>query len=164
MSAIKAGKVALENDVAAQFAGARPEIDDVVRGPHHIRIVFDHDDRVAEIAQFGENANQARRIAAMQTDGGLVENVTCAHQTRTEASSELDALRFASRQRGRKTVQRQILQAHVVQEFEPLLDLDENLAGDARFFGSQLQMREKFRASAIFMRTASAMVLSPTRA
>ncbi len=139
------GEVAFEDDAAAQFAGAGPEVDDVVGGPHHVGIVFHDDNGVAEVAQFGEDADQPRRIAGMQADRRFVENVTRAHQTRTETCRELDALRFASRKSGGEAVERQILKPDVVQEFQTLPDLDQDLAGDACFLRREIQVREELR-------------------
>ena len=82
-------------------------------------------------------------VAAVQPDGRLVEHVAGAHQPRAEAGGKLDALRLAARKRGRKPVERQILQAHVVQELQPLPDLDQNLVGDRRLLRAQVPALSK---------------------
>ena len=81
----------------------------------------------------------------VQSDRRLVENVAGAHQPRAEAGGELDALRFAARQRRRQPVEREVFEAHVVEELKPLVDLDQDLAGDAGFFGRQFQGVEERR-------------------
>ena len=133
-SAEQLGHGPFEDDVAAVLARAGAEVDDVVGGAHHVGIVLHHHDRVAEIAQFFEDADQAAGVAAVQSDGRLVEHVAGAHQARAEAGRELDALRFAAGERGGEAVERQVLQADVVQEFQPLADLDQDLVGDAGLF------------------------------
>ena len=55
--------------------------------------------RISEIAQLVEYANQPRSIAAMQTDGRLVQNVERAHQSRSQRGGQLNALRLAAGQR-----------------------------------------------------------------
>ena len=69
------------NDLAAIFACARPEIDYMVGRPHHFRIVLDDENRVSEVAQLFENANEPPGVARVQADGRLVQHVTRAHQT-----------------------------------------------------------------------------------
>ena len=146
-----------EDDASAVFAGARPQVDDVIGGAHHVGIVLHHHDGVAEIAQLFQNADQAAGVAAVQTDGRFVEHVAGADQARAQAGGELDALRFAARERRRKPVQRQVFEPDVVQELQPLADLDQDLVGDGRFFRRQLQRARKTPApAAMFSRTTSA--------
>ena len=122
-----------------EFARARPHVDDVVGGAHHVGVVFHNHDGVAEVAQLFQDADQPAGVARVQSDGGLVQNVAGAHQARSQASGQLDALRFAARERGRQAVQRQIVEADVVQEFQALADFDQDLVGDCRFFGRQFE-------------------------
>ena len=77
-----------------------PEIDNVIGRAHHVGIVLHNNDGVAEIAQFCENPDQPAGIAAVQSDGRLIEHIAGAHQTRAEARRQLNALRFASGERG----------------------------------------------------------------
>ncbi len=116
------------------LAGAGAQIDDVVGGAHHVGIVLHHHDGVAEVAQFFEDADEAAGVAAVQADGGLVEHVAGAHQARAEAGGELDALRFAAGKRGREAVEREVFEPDVVEELEPLADLDQDLVGDGGLF------------------------------
>ena len=149
---------------AAVLARARAQIDDVVRRPHHVRIVLHHQDRVAQIAQLFEDADQPAGVAAVQPDRRLVEHVAAPHQPRAQAGRQLDALRFAARKRGRQPVERQVLQPDVVQELQPLPDLDQDLVGDRRSLpGSAPALSKNCCASAMFMRTTSAMFFPPTR-
>jgi hypothetical protein len=46
----------------------------------------------------------------------------------------LDALRLAAGERGRETVEREVIEPDVVQEFQALADLDEDLVGDGGLF------------------------------
>ena len=138
------GERAFENDVAAVFAGAGAEIDDVIGGAHHVGIVLDHDDGVAEVAQFFEDADEAAGVAGVQADGRLVEHVAGADQARAETGGELDALRFAAGERGGEAIEREVIEADVVEEFEALADLDEDFVGDGGLFGRECERAEEF--------------------
>ena len=75
----------------------------------------------------------------MQADGGFVEHIAGSDQARSQTGGELDALRLAAGERGREAVEGEVIEAYVVQEFEPLADLDQDLFGDGGFFGRELQ-------------------------
>src|SRR5580658_7815633 len=132
-----------EYNVPAQFAGARSHVNDVVGRAHHVGIMLHNDDGVAQVAQLFQDANQSAGVARMQSNGRLVQNVACAHQARSQASGKLDALRFPARERGRKAVQRQIIQPDVVEELQTLADLDQDLVRDGRFFGREFERFKK---------------------
>ncbi len=58
----------LRQQLAAKFTRARPQVQQMIRRPQHVRIVLHHDDRVPQVAQFFQNANQPRRVPRMQSD------------------------------------------------------------------------------------------------
>ncbi len=64
---------ALKHHLAAALAGAGTDVDDAVRGLHHLRVVLHHQQRVALIAQSLKDRDQAVDIARVQTDARLVE-------------------------------------------------------------------------------------------
>src|SRR5690606_19463945 len=75
---LAAGEVlggAAEDDLAAEVAGARSEVDDVVGGADGVLVVLDDEDGVAEVAQVLEGANEALVVALVEADAGLVEDV-----------------------------------------------------------------------------------------
>src|SRR5204862_5560090 len=113
----------LEDNLAAVLAGAGAEVDDVIGGAHDVGVVLDDHDRVTEPAQFFQDTNEAAGVAAVQSDGRLVENVAGADEPRAERRGELNALRFAAGERRGETVQRKVLEPDVVQKFEALADL-----------------------------------------
>src|SRR5271166_1963168 len=81
----------------------------------------------------------------VQADGRLVQHIQRAHQPRAQRSCQLNALRLAAGERGRQTVERQIFQPDLVQVAQPVVDLLQQLVGDARLLPRQLQLREKVR-------------------
>ena len=42
---------------------------------HHRGVVLDHQDRIADVAQALEDLDQPSRVARVQADGGLIEDV-----------------------------------------------------------------------------------------
>ena len=50
-----------------------PKIEQIVGRTNHIGIVLDNEDRIAQIAQLLENADQLRGVARMQANRGLVQ-------------------------------------------------------------------------------------------
>ena len=79
----------------------------------------------------------------MQADGGFVEDVAHAAQVGAELRRQADALRLAARQRGRGAVQRQVAEAHVLQEGEAAADLAHQVAGDVGLALVQCQVGEE---------------------
>ena len=118
---------ALRDDLAAVHAGAGPEVDDVVGLADRLLVVLDDDHRVAEVAQAMQRVEQALVVALVQADRGLVEDVHDADQARADLAREPDALGFAAGQRFGAAVERQVVEADVHQEAEPVGDFLDDL-------------------------------------
>src|SRR6266404_8334580 len=82
---------------SAILSGARAEIENAVGGAHDVGIVLDDEDGVSRVAKVMQDLDEPVRIAAVQTDGRLVEHVERSNQTRAERSRKLNALRLAAR-------------------------------------------------------------------
>ncbi len=67
-------------------------------------------------------------VARVQADRRLVEHVERVHQRRAERGRQVDALRFAARQRRRQPVQREVVEADVGEELQAPRDLGQHLA------------------------------------
>ena len=102
----------------------------MVRRAHGALVVLDHDDRVPEVAQPLERADQPRVVALMEADGGLVEDVEDAHQARPDLRGQPDPLGLAAREGGGRPIERQIAHPDVVEEAQALLDLAQDQARD----------------------------------
>ena len=139
---------ALGDDVAAVLAGARAHVDEVVGGAHRPLVVLDDEHRVAEVAQPLERRDQPLVVALVQPDRRLVEDVEHADQRRADLGRQPDPLRLAARQRRRGTVHRQVADADVLQELQPLLDLAQHQPGDPPVVLGQLQLARPTRAPA----------------
>jgi hypothetical protein len=70
--------------LAAVLPRAGPDVDDVVGHRDRVLVVLDDDDGVAEVPQAGERVDETAVVALVQPDGGLVEHVEHADQTRAD--------------------------------------------------------------------------------
>ena len=68
-------KVAFVNDLPAEFARRRADVQDVIGGAHHLSVMLDDQHGVADVAQVMQQANQALAVARVQADGGLVQHI-----------------------------------------------------------------------------------------
>ena len=73
-------------------------------------------------------AEQLAVVALVQADRRLVEHVQHAGQVRADLRRQPDALPFAARQRRGAAAERQVADADVVQEPQPLLNLPQDAA------------------------------------
>ena len=94
----------------------------MVGGPHRVFVVFDDDDRVAEVAELGERIEQALVVARVEADRRFVEDVEHADEAATDLAGEADALRLAAGERGRGAVEREVFETDVLQEAEAAAD------------------------------------------
>ena len=75
-----------------------------------------HHHRIADIAKILQRAYQALIVSLVQTDARLVQNVEHVHELRTYLRGKSDSLALASGQRGRLSVERQIVQSDIQQK------------------------------------------------
>ncbi len=96
---------AAADDLAARTAAFRAQIDDPVGGLDHIEVVLDHHDGVAFVAQPMQHIEQLCDIVKMQPGRRLIEYVERpAGGAFRQLAGQLDALGFAARQRGLRSV------------------------------------------------------------
>ena len=107
----------------AVLPGAGAHVDEVVGGAHHLLVVLDDEDGVAEVAQVLERPDQAVVVALVEADRGLVEDVEDADELRADLGREPEPLRLAARERGGGAVELQVADADVVEEGEARADL-----------------------------------------
>ena len=119
---------ARDDDLAAVLARAGPDVDDVVGDADRLLVVLDDDHGVAEVAQPHQRLDEALVVALVQADRRLVEHVEHADEPAADLRREPDALRLAAGERGRRAVERQVVEADVEQELQPLVDLLEHRA------------------------------------
>jgi hypothetical protein len=133
---------ARRHQLAAVQAGAGPQVEHPVGGADGLLVVLDDEHRVAEVAHLREGAQQARVVALVEPDRRLVQHVEHAHQLRADLGGEPDALALATRERCRRAVEREVADADVVEEAQPVTDLLQHLAGDGAIALGELETRE----------------------
>ena len=123
----------LKDHLTAVLAGARAEVDHVIGGSNRLLVVFDNDDGVAQVAEPGQRGQEFSVVALVQTDRRLVEHVQHAGEVGPDLRGQPDALPFAARERGRAAAEREVPDADIVQEPQPILNLAKDALGDDRF-------------------------------
>ena len=111
-------------------AGAGAHVDDIIGVADRVLVMLDDEHGVAEIAQAIEGDEQPLIVALVEADARLVEHVEHARQARADLAGEADALALAAGERARGAVEVEIVEADIVEEAEPLVDLLEDGAGD----------------------------------
>ena len=114
---------AFSNDVTALRACTGTELHEPVRRAQQPFIMLDDEHGVAEVTQALEGADQTLGVRRVQADAGFVEHVEHSGQARTNLRGQADALHLTARKRAALAIQRQIAQAHLIEEFETFEDL-----------------------------------------
>ena len=112
------GRRALEDYLASLAARLRTDVYNPVGGTHHVFVVFYHDDRVAQVAQFLETVDEPVVVALVQTDARLVEDIEHVDELAANLGGETDALALSTGERGRLAVEREIVETHVEEEVD----------------------------------------------
>src|SRR6267143_1515953 len=137
-----------ENDLAAAFARPRAHVHDAVGLQHDLRIVLDHNERVAGVAQALHHADHATHVARVQADRGFVQHEERIDERSAERRGEVDALHLSARERARLAVEREIAEADVVDVAQPGADFGEKQIGGLVQRGGEMQLLEE-RARAL---------------
>src|SRR5207237_3192066 len=109
----------LKNYLPSRFAMPWPEINDLVRGAHHAWLMLNHHDGVSEVAQLLHDLHQPARIARVQPDARLIQDIERIYAPGPQTGREIHSLRFAARERARRPVRRQITKANIEQILKP---------------------------------------------
>ncbi len=128
------------------LAGAGADIEYAIRGLHDLRVVLDHDQRIAGVAQAVHDADDAADVAGMQPDGRLVQHEQGVDQRGAERGGEIDALYLAARQGARLAVEVQIAQAHIRQILQARADFPQQEIGGLIERRGQFELAEKAAA------------------
>src|SRR5208337_358643 len=119
------------------------QIEDAIRGLNGVRIMLDDEDGVAEIAETLQDVDEALRVARVQANGGLVQDVKRADEMRTQRRGQLDALRFSARESGGQAVEGEVVEADFVQKLQAGANLFQDFIGDFGLRFGQAQLEEK---------------------
>ncbi|OIQ70807.1 hypothetical protein GALL_475780 [mine drainage metagenome] len=110
---------ALEHDPPAALTRSGADLDHPVGRTHELRIVLDHQQRIARILQPRQHAAQAVEVARVQPDRRFVEHEQRLRQRRAQRRRQVDALHFPPGQGARLPVEGQIAQPDVAQIAQP---------------------------------------------
>ena len=116
--------------VPAVLPRAGADVHGPVGGTDGVLVVLDHDQRVAQVAQPDQGLDQPAVVPLVQPDARLVQHVEHPDQPGADLGGQPDPLRLAAGQAGGGSAERQVVQADVEQELEPLVDLLEHPLGD----------------------------------
>ena len=94
----------------------------MVGGEHHVPVVLYDHQRVAQVAQAVQRADEPTVVARVQADAGFVEDVGHPDEPESELGGEAHALGLAAGKRPAFAVEREVIEAGVVQEGEALLE------------------------------------------
>src|SRR5665811_339913 len=131
-----------DDDLTAVLAGTGTNVNDPVGGADRVLVVFDHDERIAEVAQPLQRLDQPMVVPLVQSDRRLVQDVKHPDETSADLGGQPDALRLAARKGPRSSAEGQVIQSHVEQETEPLVDLFEYPLANLAFAVGHLQILE----------------------
>ena len=90
------GRRAVKHNLPAFFTGAGAHVDHAVGSHHHRRVVLNHHQRVAGVAQPVHGLGDAVHVARMQADGRLVQHKQGVHQRGAQRRGQVDALHLAA--------------------------------------------------------------------
>ena len=127
---------------AAVDTSAGAEVDDAIGAEHELVVVLDNEERVALFAQGFEGGDEALVVLGVQADGGLVEDVKHAGEVRAELGGEADALGFAAGERAGGAVEGEVAEADVLEKFQALLDLRQDILRDGEPAGGEGKLAE----------------------
>ena len=116
--------------MAAMHAGAGADVEHMIGEPNGVLVMLDHDHGIAEVAQPLQRFQQPRIVALVQADRGLVQHIEHAGQPRADLRGQPDALALAAGQRAGGARQRQVVEADIEQERQPLADFLQHACGD----------------------------------
>ena len=98
------------------MAGA--EVNNPVCRPNHTGFVLDNDNGVAQVTQVFQDFDQPAGVARVQTDARFVEDIQCVDEPSAQARRQIHAFGFATGQRARRTVERQVAKS----DFDQIAD------------------------------------------
>ena len=142
-----ASEIAFSDQRSAVSTGARSDVDDPIRRAHHVFVVLDHDHGVTDVRESAKRCDESIVVALVKSDGGLIEHVANADEPRANLRCQSNALSFAARERGTRTVEREVLKSDRREEPESRLDLFQNRCCDlSLFFREFKRLRGRERA------------------
>ena len=109
---------ALEDHLATGSAGAGAQVDHVVGGHDHLRLVLDHQNGVALVPQLTQQGVHPLDVMGVEAGRGLIEDVGDIRERRADVADHLHALRLAAREGSRRPLEREVAEADLDERVE----------------------------------------------
>ena len=135
-------KGALGHDAPAERPGSRTDIDDMVGRRDGVVVVFDHKDRVAEVAQAFKGGDEAFVVALVKSDTGFVEHVEDPGQAAADLRGQADALGLAAGKGAAFTIQGEVVESDLFEKGEAAGDFAHHFAGDRLIVALQPELSD----------------------
>ena len=140
------GHRAFGHDASAANPCSGTDVEHVVRATDGLFVMFDDEEGVPFASEVFDGVDQNVVVARMQTDRRFVEYVADAPQVGAEFGGETDALRFASGEGRRASVEREVAEADALQKVQSGADFRHGVPRHRRFaFGEAKRRKEAFR-------------------
>ena len=109
--------------------GAGAEIDDLIGSQDHLRIMFDHDDRVLPLPQLLERLQETEGVSCMEADARLIEDIKRFSESRAQCPCKGNPLIFSAREGPGLPGEGQVSQSDIDHESDPVRDLFKKALG-----------------------------------
>ena len=123
---------------------ARSNVDDVVGASNRVLIVLHHHQCVAFVAQQLQRIQQNLVVTGMQANGRLVQHIANALQVAAQLRRQTNALRLTTAEGGGAAVEREVVQAHLLQELQTTLNFWQQVSGNIPFTARHRQLLDPF--------------------
>ena len=131
------------HNFTAVFSCSRSDVNNPVGCVNRVFVVFNNNERVADIAQSFECFDETSIITLVESNRRLVKDVQNTGQSGTNLGGKPDSLRLAARQRPRGARHGQISETNVQKEFKTGDNLPENGSGNQRVSVGEAQTRHE---------------------
>ena len=111
------------DDLTTIAPGIGSDVDDIVGSTHHLLIMLDDNNCVAQVPQAMDDTDEALSITLVEADTRFVQDVERAYEATAELRRESHALTLPTREGAGETVKRQIAQADLIEEGQARADL-----------------------------------------
>lgn len=121
------------------YAGTRPQVHQMFGTPNSLFVMLHHHHGVTLVAELLQGIEKQAVVFRVQPYGGFVEHIADASQIGSQLCRQTNALRFAARERRRRTVQAQVTKSNLDQEFQTRTRFLDDVSGDLRLPITKLQ-------------------------
>ncbi len=142
----KRSSVPVGYDRSAEFTCTRSTIDNPVCCFHDFSIVFDNHDRVALLGQIEQGIDQLLRVFWVKSDGGLVQHVAHARESRSDTGCQLDSLQFSATEGFRIAKEGQIAEPNIAEILQSRFNLAHDGSRNPLTIPLQFQRVQKLTA------------------